>query len=278
MAEPIMPTTVTTEAATERDDTRDSGRNAAIGTVLAAVRARLGDSAVHNLHPEIIIDAPAGWFPATDLVDGARVPELIDAATRRWRAQPHAAAALAWNWYTYWLALPAVVGFAAVRRVPLLHPEDVLLSFCRQRSFLAVGLGRAAVAVLPSDPLAAVAGPGVEVVRDEPALLDRLAGSLRDAHLDPVLEQIRTRVHVGRRTLLGSLAAGVAYGMVGALAHSAPEPTVAAVRAVLAALGVADLVELSQRPPGRVRVRRRTCCLAFTLPEPKICAGCVLRP
>jgi ferric iron reductase protein FhuF len=41
---------------------------------------------------------------------------------------------------------------------------------------------------------------------------------------------------------------------------------------VLAALGVARLVDLS--PDGRVR--RRTCCLAFALPEPKVCDGCCI--
>jgi ferric iron reductase protein FhuF len=30
-------------------------------------------------------------------------------------------------------------------------------------------------------------------------------------------------------------------------------------------------------PTGELTVQRKTCCLAFTLPQPKVCAGCCLR-
>jgi ferric iron reductase protein FhuF len=48
---------------------------------------------------------------------------------------------------------------------------------------------------------------------------------------------------------------------------------------ILTALGLEDLVDLSSRRDGRpgLEVQRRTCCLAFTLPEPKICSGCCIR-
>jgi hypothetical protein len=31
-------------------------------------------------------------------------------------------------------------------------------------------------------------------------------------------------------------------------------------------------------PTGEPTVQRKTCCLAFTLSEPKICKGCCIRP
>jgi ferric iron reductase protein FhuF len=40
---------------------------------------------------------------------------------------------------------------------------------------------------------------------------------------------------------------------------------------------VADLVELVPGRGGEPTVQRRTCCLAFTLPSPKVCQGCCVR-
>ena len=71
--------------------------------------------------------APTGWAPASELA-GEKLDLLLATAGRRWRAQPHAAAALAWKAYTYWAALPAVLGFASARRVPLLTSDNVLLA------------------------------------------------------------------------------------------------------------------------------------------------------
>lgn len=247
---------------------------APIQLTLAGMRARQGVTATHGLYPGLLVADTSGWTPASRLTDGSQVPELIDTAKQRWGAQPHVAAALAWKSYTYWLALPAVTGYAAARRVPLLRPEDVLLRFHDHQPFLTIGLRRAAVAVLPSDPLAATALPDIQVVRDEAELLTVLRETLRDAHLDLVLEQIRARVNVGRRTLLGSLASGVAYGMTRSRAH--PD-TIETTLTLVTALGVADLVELTLSDSGDVQVWRRTCCLAFTLPEPKICSGCCIR-
>jgi hypothetical protein len=249
---------------------------APIQTTLAGMRARLGEAATHGIHPSMMVGPAPGWIPATLLVDGSRVPQLIDAAKQRWGAQPHAAAALAWKSYTYWVSLPAVAGFVAARRVPLLYPEDVLVELHDRQPFLTIGLTRATVAVLPGDPLAARPAPGIEVVRDEPALLARLRGTLLDAHLDPILDQLHRRVHLGRRTLLGSVASGIAYGIVRSGVHASPESTVETIRTVLTALAVDDLVDLSVDEDATVRIQRRTCCLAFTLPEPKICTGCVL--
>src|SRR5258706_1649686 len=78
-------------------------------STLEVMRDRLGDGPVHGLVPGLVVDDRAGWTPATRYTDEAALPNLITAAQRRWRASPHAAAALAWQSYTYSGALPAVL-------------------------------------------------------------------------------------------------------------------------------------------------------------------------
>src|SRR5690606_20432941 len=139
--------------------------------------------------------------------------------------------------YTYWLALPAVVGWAAARRVPLLEPEDVLVRASGQRPFLRFALRRARVAVLPSDPLAVTGSDEVLVVASEQALLCVFRDTLRTRHLDPLLAGIRSMVRIGERTLLGSLASGVAYGVLRG-ASGPSEDLRHAARTLLSALDV----------------------------------------
>jgi hypothetical protein len=194
------------------------------------------------------------------------MPDLLDAAHRRWNASPHAAAALAWKSYTYWLALPAVLGYAYAGRVPLMSAENTLVRLHVSAPFLEIGLRRAQVAVRPGDPLAG--RPGIRVVEDLPGFLRT---TMLDQHLSPVLDALRDRVRLSRRTLLGSLASAVGYALVRAQ-HALPAPVPATADTLLSALGLDDLVEISAEPA----VQRRTCCLAFTLPEPKICRGCCI--
>jgi ferric iron reductase protein FhuF len=137
------------------------------------------------------------------------------------------------------------------------------------------------VAVLPTDPLAAEPAAvrreaRVRVVPDEASMLARFRTAIRDEHLDPMLDQIRQRVHLGAHTLWGSLASGIAYG----LSRSAvlrPGLSTPIAAQVLTALDLADLVELADKPDGGLEIRRRTCCLAFTLPKPTVCPGCCIR-
>ena len=252
---------------------------APISATLRAMRAQRGPAATHGLAPDLVVPDPLGWTPATALANGDQVDALLDAAKQRWGAAPHAAAALAWKAYTYWLALPAVLGWASARRVPLLDPFRVLVRFTDHQPLLTFGLRRGTVAVLPSDPLLATANSvpawDLRVVADETALLATLRHTLLDSHLTPIMDRIRERTHLGQRTLLGSLASGVAYGIIRA-SDALPGSTAGTVTTLLDALGVADLVSLRPTPAGGLDVRRHTCCLAFTLPEPKICSGCCI--
>jgi len=237
-------------------------------STLDAVRDRLGDGPVRGLVPGLVVADPRGWTPAGRYADGTALPGLISSAQRRWGTAPHVAAALAWKSYAYWVALPAVLGIAAqlagaapghrltaTGRVPDVSAGNVLIRPHAGPQFVEVGLCRPTVATGH---------------RDLPGYLRE---RLLDQHLSPVLEGLHGLVHLGRRTLLGSVASGVAHALVRA-ESAAPGLCDEVGDTLLAALGVADLVEITPGPA----VRRHTCCLAFTLPEPKVCRGCCLTP
>ena len=139
-----------------------------------------------------------------------------------------------------------------------------------------MGLTRVRVAVLATDPLAMSPGPEILVVPDDGALRAVLRSSLVDSNLAPVLERLRNRVHLGRRTLWGSVASGVAHGLSRA-ADALPGATLDIARDLLTLLDVDELVDSPAATGAGLDVQRRTCCLAFTLPEPKICKGCCIR-
>jgi hypothetical protein len=238
-----------------------------------------------GLFPGLTVTDRRGWRPASSLVKGTTLDDLLDTAKQRWRATPHAAAALAWKCYSYWVALPAVIGFAAARRVPLVRPQHVVVQWSTAQPFARVGLTAVEVAVLPSDPLALELGTAaarraarVRVVADDDALIAAMRSSLVDDHLSPMLAQIRQRLHLGPRILWGSLASGIAHGLSRA-ADIVPGSTLDTANQLLTGLDLDDLVDLAPRAGGRagLSVQRKTCCLAFTLPEPKICSGCCIR-
>jgi hypothetical protein len=233
---------------------------------------------VTGLLPDLVVEDDACWTPASALLDPAdgALDELIVAAQRRWDTTPHVAAALAWKAYAYWVALPGVLGYAAAGRLPALDADSVLIRYNDRSPFLGVGLRTPAVTILPTDTLAAAPKPGVRVVADAAALRAELSATLFDGHLGPLADRLHERVHLGRRTLMGSLAAGVGHAL-SRLAESLPVAAVETATDLLSALDIADLVDLTEQPDGRITIARRTCCLAFALPEPRVCAGCCIR-
>ncbi|MBB6470926.1 (2Fe-2S)-binding protein [Sphaerisporangium rubeum] len=245
---------------------------------LAPVTAAL--SAVRNLSglaPGLVVRDETGWVPATWLTDGSLTGELLDAARVRWQASPHAAAALAFKSYAYWLALPSVIGWVRALQVPLTHPADVLVRAEGPGRFDVIGLRPSVTVAVPPYGAPAPLPGGVRVVRDEAALLEALRSSLLDAHLVPMIEAIQDRVRISRRALLGSIASGVANGILRA-AETLPGALVERhVRTALEVLDIADLIELVRGPYGEPGVRRRTCCLQFTVPHGTACASCCIR-
>ncbi|NJC69115.1 hypothetical protein HC031_05165 [Planosporangium thailandense] len=234
-----------------------------------------GHYPVHGLAPGLYVTDRTGWTPASELIHGDALDELLAAAGRRWEASPHVAAALAWKCYSYWASLPAVLGYATARRVPLLEPSQVMVTYQDRQPLLRAGLDDPEVVVLAGDPVAALDAPGIRAVPDEAALLAALRSSLIDAHLAPIVDRLHTRLHLGTRTLWGSLASGVAHA-VSRTADVLPGSTLDTATTLLDTLGLSGLVDLTPRASGRLEVRRHTCCLAFTLPQPRICSGCVI--
>lgn len=268
-------------------------------TALVALRRRRGADATRGLFPGLLLPHPgSGWASAADLIAGDRLDTLLDLAKQRWGASPQAAAALAWRSFTYWLAMPVVLSWVTARRVPLITPADVRLwaSASHRQSLVTLGLRQARMAVLPDDPFASI-GTDVTIVTSEAELLGMLRQTLREDNLAPVLAALQRRVRLGTRTLLGSVASGIAYAVVRGY-EASPQVLVETAESLLTALDLADLVELAVAPdpspspelpirrllpeavpglePEGVVVRRRTCCLAFTLPDPKICSSCCI--
>jgi hypothetical protein len=220
------------------------------------------------------LNAPfGGWLPATTLTRPDGLAILLKAASARWNAPPHAAATLAWKSYSYWASLPVVLSWAASGRVPLVSAASTYALLHDEAPFLRIGVRDVPFAVLPDDPLGQLAGS--VVVESEAALLGVLRKVLLDEHLYPLLDALRTEVHVGRRTLLGSVASGIAYGIIRA-APALRGPAEELLDEVLGALDLDDLIDVVRTPDG-LTVQRKTCCLAFTLAEPKICSGCCIR-
>ena len=238
-----------------------------MGDLAAAIRTGYGTSTqLPGLAADLVVTDPDGWLPA-DTFTGEGVEVLLAAARRRWTAPPHVAAALVWKAYSYWLAVPAVFGWVAARRVPQLSASQVLVRLDAPYAPVRLGLRPGGgTTVLPADPLAGE--PGVAVVADEPALLAALRRTLLDEHVGPLLDAMQARARIGRRLLLGSLASGVAHAARRAGA-SADETGL-----LLGTLGVAGLVDRGTGADGRPTIRRRTCCLLFTLPERKFCGDC----
>ncbi|MFV2018510.1 hypothetical protein [Micromonospora sp. LOL_023] len=251
---------------------------APLAPISATLRVAFGTDDLPGLHPGLLVDNEIGWIPATGLIDGVHLPRLLDAAAQRWQAKRHAAAALAWKAYSYWVALPVALGWASARRVPLMRADDVLLRMDDTGPLVDVGLRIGTrVAVLPGDPLAVAGLPEVLVVPDEDAMLRALRESLLDQHMTPLLDKIHDRAKLGPRTLLGSLSSGIAYAVLQA-ADALPGSSAETIDTLLDALDIGDLIELVPGPDGALTVQRRTCCLAFTLPDPKVCPGCCIRP
>lgn len=248
-----------------------------LAPVVAAQRALLDAHPVGDLARGLLVADDAGWSPASALATGAGLRRWLDLAQARWHGSRHASAAKAWKGYAYRLGLPAVLGWACARRVPLLDPDDVLVRlWAGGGAPIAVGLRRSIrVAVLATDPIAHAGLPAVSVVSGEDALLGVLRRSLLDRHVEPLLDLLHHVVGLGPRPLLGSLASGLAYGGL----ETAEVLPVSLSRPgdLLAGLGLNDLVDVVPGPGGASTVRRHTCCLGYTLPESRMCPGCALR-
>lgn len=231
---------------------------APIRRVLDAVRDGSGAGDNFGVDSGLVVADPGGWRSATALTDGTALDDLLGFPRHAWGAQPHAAAALAYKQYTYWLAMPAVLGWATARRVPLCDAGNVLVRCANDLPYVRIGLRAPIVAVLPDDPVAGAPGT---VVTDDPLAV--LRATLLDRHVAPLVEATRERVRVGAHTLYGQLAASVAY-VLSAARRALLDPPDEAAAELLGALGL-DGMAAVHPADGACAVRRNTCCLAFVV-------------
>lgn len=249
---------------------------APLRTAADRVERRHGPHPLRGMRPWLDgVAAPAGVdLPGSALADGSRIGELLADSARLWGGSSHASAALAWKTYCYWVLVPAVLGYISARRVPLLEADNFVFTISDEEPMFSGRQIRPRFAALRGDAPAGT--PGVEVVADEDALLERMRASLFDAHLDPVLEAIRREVRIGRRTLLGSLASGIAYATANC-SSAGREPAEHIAKRLLDAFDVADLVDVSADEHGRLLYQRHTCCLAFTIDGCGTCSTCCVQ-
>ncbi|WP_112134484.1 hypothetical protein [Glycomyces dulcitolivorans] len=248
----------------------------ALRAVAARVERDVSPHPIAGLRTWLFGDpAPAAVeFAAAELVSGERVEELMATAAALWGGSAHANAALAWKTYCYWTLAPAVLGYIAARRVPVMDAANSVFSVSDEAPMFSVRQVRPRFLALPHDPCAG--HPDVEVVANEGDLLDRLRATMFEDHLGPVLDAFLARVRVGRRTLLGSLASGLSYA-VASMAQAVPDPDDVIAKTLLDAFDVAHLVDVSTDEAGRLLYRRRTCCLALTIEGGRTCSTCCVQ-
>lgn len=248
----------------------------ALRTVAARVEREVSPHPIAGLRSWLYGDPVpnAVEFPAAELAAGERVEELMATAAALWGGSPHANAALAWKTYCYWTLAPAVLGFVAARRIPVMDAANSVFSVSADAPMFSVRQVRPRFLTLPHDPCAG--HPDAEVVANEGELLDRLRATVFDGHLAPVLDAFLARVRVGRRTLMGSLASGLSYA-VASMAQVVPDPDEVVAKTLLDAFDVAHLVDISTDEAGRLRYRRRTCCLALTIEGGRTCSTCCVQ-
>jgi ferric iron reductase protein FhuF len=110
-------------------------------------------------------------------------------------------------------------------------------------------------------------------------LLEAWCGTVVDAHLGPVIEAVRAVVPVASGLLWGNVASGLT-GALAALAADGAVPLAACHETGLTLLDHGPLVGSGHLDVhrGRLRFRRRSCCLFYRLDGGGTCGDCPLNP
>ncbi|MEU5878976.1 (2Fe-2S)-binding protein [Spirillospora sp. NPDC047279] len=210
----------------------------ALGPLVAGLRA--GNAA--GVAPGLRAGTQDGWASVEDMP----LEEMIQAAAERWSAPPHVAAALWWKGFSYWTALPVVMGWAMTRRVPVMTMETTAVLPLSEAPHMLIGLIEPQVAP----------GEG-RIIRE--TLIEGLHA--------PVIERLNALTRAGRRGLWGSVAEAFVepFDLLGM-------PGAAGAEELTAAVGgpIAGLIDMTSG-------RRRTCCLWVTLPGNDACPTCCVK-
>ncbi len=217
---------------------------------------------------ELVVQNPdrGGWIAAEDLLSGERLGALLDHPQRLWDTPPHAAAVLAWRFYSYRLAQPLAAAWAAGREIPVLSADNVMVQILPSAPYIAIGLRRGTSGVLATSP--ASRAPGAVVLPDEAAQLDFFRSTLIDGHLQPLVQRTKEVHRVGERSLWGQAAAAIAYAFADVSTSAMLDTAL-----FTGALPFPDLAGVGEDET----VWRITCCLSFASPGLTACSNCVTR-
>ncbi len=239
--------------------------------------ARLGDG--YQLH---IAPAGPGWLRADELMPGGtrfealveRLGGAYDPVTRRAVGSQFVLEYLHFTW-------PAITAYAVERCVPDVSADNLLVRLDERGMPIAFGLAEPRFGVLEGDPLA---GEAAFVARNDGELLAWLLGQAIDRNAGPLVEGIRARLSTSGTALWGNVAAAFVHPLLWHVQLVASDP----------AAIVRDAEALLRRPAERALgsqlrllkvlngdtewtvTARRTCCLAWSMPDKARCAECPL--
>lgn len=231
----------------------------AVAENLRSLEAEYGDG--FGVLPDLVTHDSPEWIRASDLVREPyeALQDLVAETEVRWGASRHVAAALLWKAYSFWHTLPMVLGWARIRRVPLMRLEDTLVK--PSPAGVTIAARDVTVAVLPDDSFAGA--PGTVVVPD-------LAIAIRGALLEgqqPVIKALNAIARVGERTLWGSTAEAIVRPLVMLGSYADADRLLKTIGSPVDGLIV----------PEGDGYRRRTCCLWIRIPGTDPCVTCCVR-
>jgi ferric iron reductase protein FhuF len=228
--------------------------------------------------------APEGrWrgngIPASLLADPSLpfLAGMLNLARQRWTTGLRAAALQAWKAYSAAVALPVATGWALNRQVPLITLSQTFVSLHEDKSWLRFAFDPLEVALLQDDP--AAGHPQALSVENETALLVAARASVIDQHFRPLIESLCEQTDLEQRPFWGSVAVALAKPLLRLAPGLARDPVEETARLLSGmGYGLDQLVEIKSQPDSRraptFELRRRTCCLAFSVPGRNRCGAC----
>jgi ferric iron reductase protein FhuF len=231
-----------------------------------------------SAHYTLMPGRPRGrhWVPLPSLADPAGARTALRRVEDRYGGGPGLAASFLATWVAGLVAYPLVAGVFAERRLLRPPAEALWLRWDRTGDFFdAMAVERAAVTVLPGDPMVefGAAADG----------LDRLQDDLMRTYVDllePVLTTIVEVGRRGRRALWADAVDRIAgwYLLIGQDTEDAERAVAEADATVASASSPGPACSRWLHVDGRTFKRRAVCCLAYRSPRfsDQYCATCPL--
>ncbi len=245
---------------------------------LRATLRRVGDGD-EWLRASIDFDGATETIPiATLAATPERLAHLIARQCRRWETSDRAVGASFLFGHVVWrVVAPALACYLAERRVPVLAPHTVALSFDDDGDAIAVALRTTALLALPGDT--AAAHPDVTVVADRPALRSALRAGIATT-IAPLIPSLKPWARRSDRTQWGEVADCIAAAAHLAGTRLDRDEAIVEAQALLEGTppihAACNFVEFAHAGRTERIHLRNTCCLAYRLPDHEYCSTCPL--